>query len=247
MGKYNSSTYRVAPFVKEIQGDLSKINQFLEKFNVKIDSLPTCYLYGDNEKLLKPAKQHLLKLIEYFSKTEGVVVPTMNKDRELLLLGSKKERETKKREATRLLDENYDKLSSTCKDWYIFEGFTHPDLFIEGEDYILIGEGKWTESHITTSTTNLPKRNQMARHIQAARNNFNKRIYAFYLVDEKCGYLGDLTPDAFRKQLAEETISIDEAEKEVLIESFVGYITWQEINKIFPDIKFLTKEEIDKK
>ena len=247
MGRYNSSIYRVTPFLESIKGDLNKINKFLSKFGVKVETLPLNYLYGDNEKLLKPTKSHLLKLIDYFSKTEGITVPSMNKDRELLLLGNKEERELKRREAIQLLEDNYDNLSSTSRDWYIFEGFTHPDIFIEGEDYILIGEGKWTEPHITTNTTNLEKRNQMVRHIQAAKNSFNKKIYAFYLVDENCGYLNDLTQDAFKKQLKEETIEIDEKEQKEIADSFVGYITWQEINKMFPIIKFLSKEEIDKK
>ena len=247
MGKYNSSTYRVAPFIESIKNDLDKINRFLSKFGIEVKTLPFSYLYGDNEKMLKPTKAHLLKLIDYFSKTEGTIVPSMNKDRELLLLGNKEERESKKREAKQLLEDNYDNLSATCRDWYIFEGFTHPDVFIEGEDYVLIGEGKWTESHITINTTNLEKRNQMIRHIQAAKNSFNKKIYAFYLVDENCGYLDDLTQDAFKKQLTEETIKIEEKEQKEIAESFVGYITWQEISRMFPTIKFLSKEEIDQK
>lgn len=68
------------------------------------------------------------------------------------------------------LEESYDALASTNRAWYVFEGFTNPDIFIEGDDYIIVCEGKWTEPHITTKTTNLAAdneyRNQMVRHIQ---------------------------------------------------------------------------------
>lgn len=245
MGKYNSSTYRVKPFVENVENDLNKINKFLSWFNIKVNSLPTCYLYGDNEKLLKPSKKHLLKIIEYFSKTKGLTVPTMNEDRKAFLLGSSEERKHKKEEAIRFIEGNYDKITSRSAEWCIFEGYTHPDLFIEADDYVLIGEGKWTESHITTSTTNLPKRNQMIRHIQAAINCFKKKIYAFYLVDKESGYLNDLTIDAFKSQLKEETIELDEIEQIQMANCFVGYITWQDINLLFPEITFLSKKEID--
>ena len=30
------------------------------------------------------------------------------------------------------LEENYDALASTGRAWYVFEGFTNPDIFIQG-------------------------------------------------------------------------------------------------------------------
>ena len=39
--------------------------------------------------------------------------------------------------------------------------------------------------------------------------------------------------------------AIKAIDKKQILYSFYGYITWQDINKIFPDIKFKTKEEIN--
>ena len=73
--------------------------------------------------------------------------------------------------------------------------------------------------------------------------NSGKKIYAFYLVDKECGYLLDLTKESFNKKIDDETITVDN--KEEILNSFVGYTTWQDIKELFPDIEFKTKKEID--
>lgn len=84
----------------------------------------------------------------------------------------------------------------------------------------------------------------MIRHIEGALNYSNKKVYAFYIVDKNCGYLNDLTKEALASQIDEETIKVSDNDKKQILDSFYGYITWQDINNIFPDIKFKTKEEI---
>lgn len=250
MGKYNSSTYRVEPLVKHIAGDLDRINSLLSLFNISVSSLPTEYRYGNDEKLLKPTKKHLMKIAEYVGTIKTQFPKNKNKDRDILYYGTREEKAKKTKEAINLIEDHYSEIQPSSRNWYIFEGYTHPDLFIEGDDYILIGEGKWTESHITTTTTNLSGdneyRNQMIRHIQAALNYSNKKIYAFYLVDSECCYLSDLAIDAFAKQLECETIKIDLDEKKKILDCYVGYVTWQDIEKQLEGLKFRTKEEIDK-
>lgn len=252
MGKYNSSTYRVCPLMEHISGNLDRINRLLSVFGINVNSLPLEYCYGDDEKLLKPSLNHLLGLIQYLGKTKNHKENDVSKDRAALFYGTEDERKEKTEEAVSTISKKYSRLSPSSRGWYIFEGYTHPDIFIEGEDYIIIGEGKWTENHITVETTHLltannEYRNQMIRHIQAAINYSNKKVYAFYLVDKDCGYLGDLTKDEFKKQLSMETVKLSEKDKKGIEESFYGYITWQDINDLFPEIKFLSKEEIDKK
>lgn len=249
MGKYNSSTYRVTPLMEHIEGNLERINKFLSLVGLKVNSLPYEYFYGEDEKLLKPTKEHLIELVEYISKRDNSKIETTNKNREVLYHASKEERANKKDEAIKLINKRYAGLPSTTRAWYIFEGFTHPDIFIEGEDYILIGEGKWTENHITTETTHLKTsnkeyRNQMIRHIQGAINYSNKPVYAFYLVDEKCGYLNDLTKESFEEQLEKETIKLSNEDKKKLLDAFKGYATWQDIKKAFPNLEFLEKKDI---
>ena len=68
MGRYNSSTYRVTPLMKYIENDLNRINKFLSIFNLSVDSLPTEYFYGDEEKGYKPNKQFIFEMTENYPK-----------------------------------------------------------------------------------------------------------------------------------------------------------------------------------
>ena len=151
-------------------------------------------------------------------------------------------------EALVALENVYDSLSPSDRHWFLFEGFTHPDIFIEGEDYVIVCEGKWTEPNVTTKTTHLSadgeSRNQMVRHIQGALNYSDKKVYGFYIVDESCNYKNELTEDCFKKQLERETVRIPDSEKEKILDSFYGYTTWQEIEKQIKDVSFKRKEDI---
>ncbi len=249
MTKYNSSKYRVEPLMDEIKDDLGKLNKILNLININISSQPYECWYGNNEKLLKPDKKILIKLIDYIRTKDSSLLDD-KKSRHLIYHGNSEERDFETKRAKELLEKNYNNLSANSKDWYIFEGFTHPDIFMEGDDYVIVCEGKWTERNITTYTSNLKKKDneyrcQMIRHIQATLNYTDKKVFAFYIVDEKCGYLEDLTKDALRKQLERETIQDDENNKENILNSFYGYITWQQAKEVLPSIKFLSKRDID--
>lgn len=263
MGKYNSSTYRVIPFVNYIKNNITKLNIFLSLLerpgcSFKISSLPNDedWFCGDNEKKLKPSKNHLKGTIEYIASNPSFYNDAKNKNRKELVSNDFATKKRKKEEAFRLLDADYNTYSPTSRKWFVFEGFTQPDLFVEGDTYILLGEGKWTENHITTATTHLNEknggyRNQMIRHIEGAlnyckTNNKNKRIIAFYIVDGKCGYAQDLTRESLIEQLDRETIGKSETLKAAIIDSFAGYTTWQQIENAFPEMeRFKTKKEID--
>ena len=149
--------------------------------------------------------------------------------------------------AIRLVQNTYD-APVLPKAWYILEGPSNPDIYIEGDDYVLICEGKWTESHITITTTHLKapgeSRNQMIRHIQGALNATTKKVYAFYIVDKYCQYQNDLTEAAFEQQLEAETIK--PLEKDDILSSFYGYTTWQDLEEAINGLVFLTKEQIDR-
>ncbi len=250
MGKYNSSERRIKPLMNAIEDNPQNFEKFLSVIGLSGLGTPKEYCYADNqsgkkEKALKPTKNHLLGLIEYLFDKKADNYHVSGKNRVDLLNGE----EEAKKSAISEIEKNYEELPG--KAWYIFEGHTYPDLYIEGDDYIIVCEGKWTESHITTETTYLKAdngeyRNQMVRHIQGALNqNKNKKIYAFYIVDENCGYLDQLTKEAFEKQVDKETISLGYNEKNDVISSYCGYTTWQELAKVI-DVKFLTKDEIDK-
>lgn len=251
MGKYDSSKYRVVPLVESIKND----ERNFEKFLGTVDSMPrlsfpsdeNAYYYGDNEKQLKPPKAHLDALIDYMaSKKHNESSKLSHKRKALFGLDTPANREKTREEAKRLLEAVYD-AQVLPKAWYIFEGATNPDIYIEGKDYVIICEGKWTESHITTNTTHLCEENeyrsQMIRHIQGALNSTWKKVYAFYIVDEDCGYTSDLTLEALKRQIERETIKPNGITS--ILDSFYGYTTWQKIKSVIPSVHFRSKEEID--
>ena len=252
MGKYNSSVYRVRPLMEVIERDIQAFNKWLSILNLESVGQPqSCYYDGvkSQEKQLKPGKRHLEKLIDYLAGKNTTSEDIRNVRRKQLLCGDLNSRNAARLEALKELDTHYEDLQPTDRAWYIFEGFTCPDIFIEGEEYVIVCEGKWTEPHITVETTNLKTkdseyRNQMVRHIQGALAYTHKRVFAFYIVDADCGYLEDLTPAAFRKQLNLETIMLSDDEKKAIQKAFFGYMTWQDIQRVIPEVRFLNREDI---
>lgn len=207
----------------------------------------SAFYYGDREKSLKPPKKHLEKLIDYMAKKAHRDVKGLSpKRRALFGLGSDADREAARVEARRLLDQTYGN-PTLPKAWYIFEGETCPDIYVEGDDYVIVCEGKWTEPNITAKTTHLcgadEYRHQMIRHIQGALNITDKRVYAFYIVDADCAYRDALTPEALREQIALETVTPERREE--ILASFCGYTTWQGLKSLIPSLSFMRRDEID--
>jgi hypothetical protein len=251
MGKYNSSIYRVRPLMKIVEADYQAFLKLLSLVGIDALSTPGVFRYdGENctEMQLKPTKTHLKSLIDYLAEKTPFKGSIKGQDRKNLLYGTLTERKQACQKAKAELENNYDKLTAADRPWYMFEGFTNPDIFIEGEDYVIVCEGKWTEPHITTTTTYLSSkseyRNQMIRHIQGALNYTNKKVYAFYIVDANCGYTNELTKESFCNQLNLETIPLGEIEKIAIAESYFGYATWQDIKTILPNVIFKEKSEI---
>jgi hypothetical protein len=69
--------------------------------------------------------------------------------------------------------------------WYVFEGATFVDLYLETAQMIVLIEGKRTERQPTTNTDWMPVRDQMLRTLDAAWNNRGQRqLVAMYIVGE---------------------------------------------------------------
>lgn len=254
MGKYNSSIYRVRPLMEIIEKEYQAFLQLLALLGIPPLGIPKILRYDGehcSEMQLKPNKDHLVALINYIAQKKDIKTPVRGKERQNLFYGSQAERNEACAKACTELEQNYDRITATDRPWYVFEGFTNPDIFIEGEDYVIVCEGKWTEPHITTTTTHLSSpgesRNQMIRHIQGALNYTNKKVYAFYIVDAACGYTDDLAVASFYAQLERETIQPDEIEKKAILESYYGFITWQDIKSAIPNVIFKEKQEISGK
>ena len=251
MGRYNSSVYRVRPLVEHLEKNYDAFLSVLSL--VGIDSLgkPSIYRYDGvscTEMQLKPTKRHLLALIRLMATKQHGKVGIKGRDRLDLFFGDPDVRQATYEKGKAELETKYDVLTAQDRPWYMFEGFTNPDIYIEGDDYVIVCEGKWTEPHITTTTTYLSSvgeyRNQMVRHIQGVLNYTNKKVYAFYIVDAECGYTEDLNKESFVRQLELETIQPDDIEKEKISNAFYGYTTWQAIHNKLPQIVFQSKNEI---
>ena len=113
MGKYDSSKYRVVPLVDAIKSSKENFDKFVEAAKLPHLSYPSAadaFWYGDNEKQLKPPKEHLRKLIEHLAAKEHKKGSDYGKKRNILFgLDPPGDREETKKEALRLLEENYKK------------------------------------------------------------------------------------------------------------------------------------------
>lgn len=251
MGIFDSSLYRVRPLMETVEKDNSALTALLSLVGIPPLSAPQCYRYnGENctEIQLKPTKKHLSALIDHMATKNHAPASVKGKDRTELFFGDPQTRAKACARAKQALEAQYGSLKSSDKAWFLFEGFSNPDIFIEGKDYVIVCEGKWTEPHLTTTTTHLSDKNeyrsQMVRHIQGALNHTNKKVYAFYIVDDSCAYKQALTKECFSNQLKKETIGLEPDEEFKMIEAFYGYTTWQDIQNAIPSVIFLPKEKI---
>ena len=130
--------------------------------------------------------------------------------------------------------------------WYVLEGPSRPDVYLETEQALVVIEGKRTEHGPTTHTTWMPVRHQMLRHIDAAWEKRDGRpVYGFFIVEGDG--VGDL-PEAWEDH-AHATVSQDaldrslphrtNTERAAIAAAFLGVTTWQTVCKAF-DIDWKT-------
>lgn len=248
MGINNSSEKRMKPTMYMIGNDTDKFKSLLD--TVILDGKPTLqnidlenfqkakiHYTGSplGEKDLRPPKYHLIEMV----KDQSIIdlrLKNFNKDKSV----SKQRPELKFKEAKEFIDNIYNHENLLPKNFFILEGKTFPDLYIETDDLIILAEGKWTEKNTTTKTTYLKNRNQMTRHIQCALEYAKgRKVYAFYIVDE--GFLKKNTyienKKSFKiKALDDQTIKLKNKNK--ILESYKGYTTWQKIESVFPGFHF---------
>lgn len=141
-------------------------------------------------------------------------------------------------EALSLLSHNPNNL-----DWHIFEGATYPDVYIKTEKFLVVIEGKRTESDVTTTTKWMPCRHQMLRHLDCAWEvKGNREVLGFFIVESHVG--ASVPPDWCAR--ASRTTNFDVVrsslphrspeEQWAIARSFIGITTWQEICHEFTDL-----------
>lgn len=240
MGKYCSTRTRVKPLLDQLQEKQYFLNALLSTvnkniiINERIDSIN----YDKNEKAIPPSRRLLVYLINNYNILNQEALG--NDDGTIKYFKRKKLFSgdyAAKQEALKLLEQ----VTIPQNAWYIFEGYTQPDIYIETKNYIVIGEAKRTERKLTTSTKWLKERDQLIRHIDSVVE-CEKKIVSFLIIDREVSqqyYKNELTNytdlEYFRKNLPHRSDNeINEAKK-----SYIGFTYWdifkEKYGILFPD------------
>lgn len=234
--KHDSSLTRVAPAFQVVGNSADNINAFFGLFNAR-KSVPLlehgdCYqvLYGKHEKVLSPSPHRLRWLVEHPDELTIPGKPTCKKEtfdlRKAFLEGKPNK------------DVQQALQSGKFPRWLRFEGPTHPDIFIETEKYIAVGEGKRTERQLTTSTTWCKERNQLIRHIDAILDKRNgKPVFSFLIVEDSNRY-DDLHQFQALRFYKKSLPHRSKEEVRLAFESYLGVITWSRLKERFPSIRY---------
>jgi hypothetical protein len=102
--------------------------------------------------------------------------------------------------------------------WWAFEGFTEVDYALMTDRLLLFVEGKRTEP-ISSSTDWYPRRSQLVRNLEAARESADGRIAALLLItEEPVKELDDQTVEASLPHLEDEWTAV--------MGAYLGQTTW---------------------
>jgi len=122
--------------------------------------------------------------------------------------------------------------------WYVLEGPSQPDVYLDSDDVVLVVEGKRTETAPTTSTAWMKVRHQMLRHLDAAwEHRAGRRIYGLYIVEAETSSAFEppftwhaavestITDEVLRGSLPHRTPD----ERLQIADALLGVTTWQAI------------------
>ncbi len=123
--------------------------------------------------------------------------------------------------------------------WYVLEGPSQPDVFLDTAESLVVIEGKRSEPDLATSTAWMPVRHQMLRHLDAAWEHRQGRpIYGLFIVEREEG-AASVGPSSAWHQAVEETISDDVLkgslphrspdERSQIASALLGVTTWQAV------------------
>lgn len=123
--------------------------------------------------------------------------------------------------------------------WYVLEGPSQPDVYLDSADAVIVVEGKRTETRPTTSTAWMRVRHQMLRHLDAAwEHRQGRRIYGLFIVEAEKGTTS-VVPSSAWHEAVELTIS-DKVltgslphrstdERSQIASALLGVTTWQAV------------------
>jgi hypothetical protein len=242
MGIYNSTQTRVVPVFNHlytIDPSGSSWVSLLLDFASDSDNKPTSHpgvlkeakWWPDEKKLTAP-----ISLLEWLIRNLQSIKPSSEwgESEETVL---KREQLINRNEQT--IDEALTLLYRNTKEkaWYILEGPSCPDVYLETSDAVIVIEGKRTEGEPTTNTTWMENRHQMIRHLDCAYEQMGdkKRLYGLMIVEaenqenvpNKWLTYQDLIKS--NEILAGSLPHRSEKVRKIIRDSFLGITTWQKI------------------
>ncbi len=126
--------------------------------------------------------------------------------------------------------------------WFVLEGPSCPDTYLETDSLVVVVEGKRTEQSTTSKTTFMPKRSQLIRHMDAAWEMADgRRVLGLLLVEgenpdpmlvpKRWSTASDeqIQPALLVPSLPHRTAE----ERDVIAEGVLGAATWQRICEEF--------------
>jgi len=237
-GRFDSSLTRVAPcFDALLARDKTGVSWLPELISLPADGSaierPVAFeplietKWGRDERPLFPPVSLLSWLIRNLEKPADLSESEIGTERRDLLAREPSRVE----QALKLL-----RADASARAWHILEGPSYPDAFLASSDSLIVVEGKRTESGPTTSTTWMPVRHQILRHIDAAFEIRGRRsVFGFFIVEgETDGGLPPswveacrrtLEPDALERSLPHRPMK----ERNVISQAFLGATTWQRV------------------
>ena len=135
-------------------------------------------------------------------------------------------------------------LSVPRRAWYVLEGQSQPDAYLETTEFILVVEGKRTEREATSTTTWMPKRSQMLRHMDAASwaTSGAKHVYGMMVVEGEGGrdavmpseyWIGESDAQVLEATLDCSLPHRAQPERHAMANGFLGVTTWQGVCAAF--------------
>lgn len=122
--------------------------------------------------------------------------------------------------------------------WYVLEGQSAPDAFLETEHALLVIEGKRTEYACTTRTKWMARRSQLLRHMDAALEIADDRaVLGLLIVEGRAARpleLDDWWKGQVGAQVRQDVVDRSlphrsDDQKRLLTSGVLGAITWQRV------------------
>jgi len=236
-GKYDSSKTRVAPVFKRLAErsddwprrllELAEFGSLEAKIPTDLDLSFVRGEWGESEHALAPPASLLEWLVQH--PETWASEPDTDERRQLYARDAK------------VLEKALASLRTRhgSSGWFILEGLTYPDAYIETPDATIVVEGKRTERGPTTHTKWMANRHQIWRHIDGAWEvRGKKRVFGMFIVEGASSTVPEVWQEAARNSLGCSALvgsfphrSSDEVAD--LSKCFLGVCTWGRVCDTF--------------